>query len=161
MSFWLFAMTSASEAQEEKFKAIFIYNFTKYINWPPNTGNFVINILGNDAIINEIEGIASKKTVGNTQIETKRVNSTAEIANCQILFITAGKMDMLAEAFLVAKRKKILLITEKPNAIKNGSCINFVIRDGKLTFEISKSNIELCGLEVSSDLLKMGIGTNN
>jgi hypothetical protein len=161
LSLCILEFASSAAAQDEKFKAIFIYNFTKYINWPASQGNFVINILGNGNIMGEIEGIAAKKMVGSTQIETRRINSTAEINNCHILFITAGKTELLPEAFLMAKRKNILLITEKANSCKNGSCINFVNREGKLTFEISKSNIESCGLEVSSDLLKLGIGANN
>jgi hypothetical protein len=121
----------------------------------------MINVLGNGSIISEIQGIAAKKAVGNRTIEIKRINSPAEIENCHILFITSGKMDMLSEAFLMAKRKNILLITEKQNACRSGSCINFVNRDGKLTFEISKANIESCGLAVSSDLLKLGIVAGN
>jgi hypothetical protein len=157
----LFAGMHSADAQEEKFKAIFVYNFTKYINWPQGQGNFVINILGNGDILGEIQGIASKKTVGNTVIETRRISSTNEISRCNILYITAGKSDLLPEAFMVAKKNNILLITEKANSCKYGSGINFVNKDGKLTFEISKSNIELCGLAVSSDLLKLGIGASN
>lgn len=155
--FCLVGVAKPATAQDEKFKAIFIYNFTKYINWPANAGSFVITILGNGNIVNEIEGIASKKTVGSTSIETKRINTIAETGNCQILFITAGKTDMLPEAFILAKSKNILLITEKPLSCKSGSCINFLSRDGKLTFEISKANIESCGLGVSTDLLKLGV----
>jgi len=159
--FCLLGIKFSTSAQDDKFKAIFVYNFTKYINWPVKQGNFVIYVLGNGRIIDEIEGIAAKKTVGNTAIEIKKISTTGEISDCHILFITSGKTDFLTEAFLLAKKKNILLITEKPSACKGGSCINFVDRDGKLTFEISKSNIESCGLEVSSDLLKLGTVTNN
>jgi roadblock/LC7 domain-containing protein len=161
VSVCLFGSFASVKAQDERFKAIFIYNFTKYINWPVTHGDFVINVLGNDGIIKEIETIAAKKTVGSSKIDIIQIFSTSEIINCHILFITSSKMDLLSEVFLIAKKNNILVVTEKANACKGGSCINFLSRDGKLTFEISKSNIEACGLQVSVDLVKLGILVNN
>jgi hypothetical protein len=161
VSVYIISSFASINAQDERFKAIFIYNFTKYINWPVSQGNFVINVLGNDAIISEIGEIATKKTVGNSKIDIIKVLSVSEIKKCQILFVSSSKMDLLSQVIQLARGKNILVITEKPNACKDGSCINFLSRDGKLTFEISKSNIESCGLQVSTDLLKMGTSTDN
>ncbi len=154
-------LATGAKAQDEKFKAIFVYNFTKHINWPVSEGDFMILVLGSGNIIGEIEQIALKKTVGNQPIKINRINSPDEINRGQILYITASKNDMLPDAFALAKKKNILLITEKSNACKGGSGINFVSKDGKLGFEISKTNIESCGLGVSSDLLKLGTAASN
>jgi hypothetical protein len=150
-----------AKAQDEKLKAIFIYNFVKYINWPEQAGNFVILVLGNSAIIGEIEGVSAKKKAANKTIEVKRVNTPGEISQGHILFIPAAKTDLLAEVVPVAKSKNLLIITEKPNACKNGSGINFTSSNGKITFEVSKTNIVSCGLAVSNDLLTLGTQANN
>jgi hypothetical protein len=149
-------VTVQSKSQDEKVKAIFVYNFTKFINWPQKPGKFVIIVMGRSAIFNEIEGIASKKTVGSTAIEVKIANSPEEITDSHIIYIPASKTITLP--FIVEKSidKHILIITEKADACKTGSGINFVNKDGKLSFEISKVNIESCGLGVSTDLLKLG-----
>jgi hypothetical protein len=157
----LFGATAPVKAQDERFKAIFIYNFTKYINWPASQGNFIINVLGNDGIISEIGEIATKKTVGSSKIEIIKILSPKEIKKCQILFIASSKMDFLADVIQIAKKNNILVVTEKADACKGGSCINFLNKDGKLIFEISRANIEMCGLQVSIDLLKMGTLVDN
>lgn len=157
----LFGSCASIKAQDERFKAIFIYNFTKYINWPANQGDFIINVLGNDRIIAEMSEIATKKMVGTSKIDIVKILSPSEIKHCQIVFISSSKMDMLSEVIQIARTKNILVITEKVNACKGGSCINFLSRDGKLTFEISKSNFETCGLQVSIDLLKLGTIAEN
>jgi len=69
--FLLLGVAGNVNAQDEKFKAIFIYNFTKYVNWPQIEGSFIISILGNSAITGEIESIAAKKTVGISAIEIR------------------------------------------------------------------------------------------
>jgi len=91
---------------------MFIYNFTKYINWPVNSGDFVINVLGNDGITKEIEYIAAKKMVGNSKISIKKILSPSEIKNCQILFIASSKMDFLSEIYLIARKNMMACFAE-------------------------------------------------
>lgn len=157
----LHGLSFNGQAQDDKFKAIFVYNFTKYVNWPAQDGDFMIHILGAGAIADEIDQIAMKKTVGNQSIRVNRIGALGEISRGNILYITAARNDVLAEALVVARNKNILVVTEKANSCKGGSGINFVSKDGKLGFEISRSNIESCGLSVSTDLLKLGNAVSN
>jgi hypothetical protein len=153
---FLFSVTTRSRSQDEKLKAIFVYNFTKYINWPQKPGNFVIVVLGKSAIYTEIESIASKKTVGNAAIQVINTNSPEEIMDSHIIYIPASKTNLLLSILRKSQEQHILIITEKEGSCKTGSCINFYNKDGKLGFEISKTNIENYGLGVSTDLLKLG-----
>jgi len=148
------------KAQDEKFKAIFVYNFTKYIDWPPKQGNFIISVLGTDPIAGELKGIASKKKVGQTSIEVKNIRTIGDIGNCNILYVSDSKSDALPQVLLQAKENNILVITENKDACKSGSCINFVSSGGKITYEISKKNIETNGLKVSGDLIQLGVLVN-
>jgi len=152
----IFSMTDRIKAQDEKFKAIFIYNFTRYINWPVKTDEFVVTILGNDPIKGEMESIAAKKMVGNEKIRVISINSISELGNCQIVYIARNKSDLLTQVALKAKEFNILIITDKSNACSLGAGINFVSSGGKLTFEISKQNIENCNLQINSALLSLG-----
>jgi len=154
-------ISRTTQAQDEKFKAVFIYNFIKYIKWPDQEGSFEILVLGNTPLINEITALSAKKTAANKPIEIVKINAADEIKSGQIIFIPNSKTDMLPEILQKARDKNLLIITERPNACKNGSCINFIDKNGKLSFEISKSNITSTGLEVNSGLLTMGIPVEN
>jgi hypothetical protein len=156
----LILVGSALKAQDEKFKAIFIYNFTRYIDWPAKPGNFVIIILGNDPITAEIQNIAAKKTVGVSKIEVKNARTPAELSNCHILYIPESKTESLAPFVAKAKELNILMVTENKDACQKGSCINFIENSGKITFEISKNNIENNGLKVNGELLQLGVAVN-
>src|SRR5206468_262493 len=57
-----------------RLKSVFIYNFTRYIDWPADykSGNFVINMFGsNTAMLTELNNMAKTKTVGAQKIEIK------------------------------------------------------------------------------------------
>jgi hypothetical protein len=144
--------------QEASLKAVFIYNFTKYIEWD-NLGsddNFIIGIMGTSALDATIEAIAKKNFVKNKKIILRHFNSPEDIGYCHMLFIPG---DYPAPVRAIAERvnKKVLIITEKQGAAKQGAAINFILLNDKLKFEINTEAVYTAGLKASSQLLKLAI----
>ncbi|MDQ3394370.1 MAG: YfiR family protein [Bacteroidota bacterium] len=146
-------------AQDYKYHPSFIYNFTKYIEWPASyqTGDFVIAVLGDSEIIIELEKMAENKSVGSQKFVIKKLKSADEIEKCHLLFIPVSKSKELTQALLKLEGKPTLIVTEKPGMASQGSGINFVMMDGKWKFELNKSATEKSNLKVSSDLAKFAI----
>jgi hypothetical protein len=148
-------------AQDVNYKvhAMFMYHFTKYVEWPDNkkSGDFVIGVYGNSEIIKELESVASTKKAGTQTIVVKKIANEADAALCHIVYVSQGQSGSLETIIKAIGSKPVLLVTEKSGLSKKGACINFVIVDDKLRFEINKSAIESRNLKISSDLLKLGI----
>lgn len=149
-----------AQAQEEKFKALFLYNYAKNIEWTSTSGDFVIGVLGSSPIIDELNIIAEKKKVGTQAIVIKKHNSLDGAEKCNIFYLPSNKTANLSSLLAKVKGKKVLIVSDSPGTIKDGSCINFILQNGKLTFEISKTNIEKQGLKVTANLLSLGIKVN-
>lgn len=145
--------------QDEKFKALFMYNFTKYLEWPSQkeTGDFVINVYGNSPIIDELKVIAKKKQVGNQKIVVNKVTSLDECVGCNILFIPKYKIVPVADIESKLGGKGVLVITDYPGMAKKVSSINYVKQNGKQNFEVNKSHLEAQGLKVNTQLTSLGI----
>ena len=77
-------------AQFEKLQAAFIYNFAKYVEWPMSykRGNFVIGVIGNQKLENELKKIARVKMVGTQKIEIIHVTSLDDIYDVHLLFVS-------------------------------------------------------------------------
>jgi hypothetical protein len=77
-----------AQTADYRFHSVFIYNFTKYIQWPAEhqSGDFIIGVLGSSAISAELEKMAANKTVGAQKIVVKKFKSITEAADCHILF---------------------------------------------------------------------------
>ena len=147
-------------ASNAKLKASYIYNFTKYINWPDKykQGNFVIGVLGTSSFYNDLTAQLSTKTVGNQIFEIKSFTSTESILGvCHILFIPTENSNMLPDVLKKMKGRSTLIITEKSGLAKQGSAINFVVENNKQKFELNKLNIEKYSLKVSSTLTALAI----
>ena len=75
---------SSIYGQNEKFKALFIYNFTNYIDWPSNGGTtFVVAVVGDSPIIGGLQLISKIKTVGKLSIEVIKINTVSEMGNAR------------------------------------------------------------------------------
>lgn len=146
-------------AQNEKFKALFMYNFTKYLEWPDDyrQGDFVIIVLGETALIDELKIIAEKKKVGFQPIVVKKVASTDQISKCHMIYISKSKSDNIADVKEKLTTSSTVIIADNPGAISKGAGINYVVNGGKQLFEISKSNVEKQNIKVGADLLSLGI----
>ena len=143
-----------------KIKATFIYNFTKYIDWPEKykEGNFVIGVLGATSFYNDLTALLTKKSVGKQIFEIKSFTNVESISgNCHILFIPIVNSGMMPDVLKKMKGKSTLIVTEKSGLAKQGSGINFVVDNNKQRFELNKANIEKYDLKVSSTLASLAI----
>ena len=144
-------------AQQEvtKAQAKFIYNFLRFIEWPDNAvkDNFEIDVFGSADIYNELKEYINNKSVGSKPILVKKVSSLDEISNCQLLFVAFDKTKNLKEINTKLKNGTTLIVTEKEGALDDGSAINFVLNEDKLSYEIKPSNATREGLKLSSPII--------
>ncbi len=137
-----------------KIKAVFMYNFTRYFEWPDNkkVDNFVIYVVGrNDNLVSELKTLASKKKVGNQEIEVKNSSSFDPSITAHMIYFTPDVMKPVSDAAAKNKNKGALVIAELPGACKSGASINFIVMDSKLKFEYSKNTAVKAGLKTNED----------
>jgi hypothetical protein len=157
--FWFIQIAAwDANAQDEKFKAIFIYNFTKYIEWPKEkeSSEFVITVVGNNALVPELKNIAGRMKAGVKPIVIKHTEITSAIPETNIVFISKEKTNDLPAIIESLNSRNILLIAEKSNACTLGASLNFIMKNGNLNFEVSPTNILKAGLKVNSQLFTLG-----
>ncbi|MEO6302553.1 MAG: YfiR family protein [Bacteroidia bacterium] len=143
-----------------KIKAVFLYNFTRYFEWndKKKVGNFVIYVVGkSESLITELKTLASKKKVGNQDIEIKNSFVFDPSVSAQIIYLLPDVSKSIADVSAKSKAKSTLLVAESPNACKTGSSINFVIVENKLKFEYNKTNAVKSGLKTNDDFKALAI----
>jgi hypothetical protein len=157
--FGFFMLSTTVFSQESKFKALFMYNFTKYIEWPADKqqGDFVIGVYGSSDITKELKIIAGKKKVGSQTIAIHEIKSSSSLSGYHIVFVPENQSSKANTIAVNCNGKGTVLITDKPGLAKTISGINYIIVNGKQSFEVNKSNLEKQGVKVNSQLLSLGI----
>lgn len=153
----ILAGKTTAQTSIPKAEAMFIYNFSRLVEWPSNyrTGPFIIASLGTSPVADELKIYTAGKKVGIQEIQIINYKTVQEITNCHILFVPFGKTKQMAEIIAAVQDKSILIITEKNGALNEGSAINFILLSDKIKFEINGNNITKYGLKYSAKLQEM------
>jgi len=140
------------------FKALFMFNFAKYIEWPNQElqNEFVIGVYDNDPIMEELNKIALVRKINNKAIVIKRVSNPSEVSDANIFFLPNAASDNINQVTSYFAGKPTLIITDHPEFCNRGAGINYYTEKDKLKFEIKKSNIISHGLNMSSQLIILG-----
>jgi hypothetical protein len=140
-------------------QANIIYRFTKYIDWPENkkSGDFIIGIVGESPLYDELRRLSATKTVGNQKIVIVKLSPSAASYNCHILFICNDESSSVKKIAAATAGTPVLIVSESNGLARKGSCINFIIVDDRLKLEINKTNIEQRNMRIASELLELGI----
>jgi hypothetical protein len=150
---------SPAFAQNYKMHSVFIYSFTRYVQWPDayNQGDFEILVLGDSPIVEELKAMAQAKKVGDRPIKITKIKQPSEIKKCNILFVPTARSAEIAAVMEKINTQSILVVTEEPGLALKGSDINFIVKDGKLAFELNQASVNKQGLKVSNELTRLAI----
>ena len=158
LAIFLSCSAHAQQGKGYSVHANIIYHFTKYVDWPDNlkTGDFVIGVIAEPALYDELSKIAASKMVGAQRLVVKKFPAGAATYSCHILFVSDEESGEIKKIAAASANLPMLLVTESEGAARKGACINFAIIDDRLRLEINKNNIEKRDLHIATDLLQLG-----
>jgi hypothetical protein len=158
----LCAQDGSSEINREyAIKAAYLYQFARYVEWPPNafaneTAPLIIGVLGTDPFGGVLDEIARSKRIEGHTIVIRRFASMADYTPCHILFIASSvSPEEKAAAIQKARGSAVLLVGEEPGFADEGGMINFFMDENKIRFEINTENAKQDRLKISSKLLSL------
>jgi serine phosphatase RsbU (regulator of sigma subunit) len=144
-----------------KLKALFIFNFINYIEFPNKNeiDIFKIGILGKDKYLEDaLEELVKGKIINKKSIETVRFLTIQEISKTQILFVTNSESYDFKSISQRTNGQHTLLVTDQN--YRPQTMINFISVNNKIKFELDLKNCEKEKIKVSSTLVEMGLPIN-
>jgi hypothetical protein len=164
---WLLLAGGGGRAQdarptEYQIKAAFLFNFAKFVNWPPGvfaqpTSPIVIGILGENPFHDDLARTVRDKTVDDHPLVIKEFRSADQATNCHILFISTSEKNRLPEILKVLNGTSVLTVGEMERFTEAGGMINFVLEGTKIRFQINNDAATRAGLKISSKLLSLAM----
>ena len=140
-----------------RIQAMYIYNFTRYVDWPDNykSDDFVIGVLGDSDFCQELKNFTLNKKVGNQSISVVCFNSIDDIRKCHILYIPSDGAVQFGSILRKVNDYSNLIVSESKSLTNYGAAISFVLEDNKLSFILNSENASKYGLKISSTLCNM------
>ena len=151
---------AAAPAREYEIKAAFLYNFTKFVDWPARTfasadAPIVIGVLGDSPCVPALERLIKDRKVNGRTIVVRRIASAAEAKVTQLLFVGSAQEAQFAGLEPAIESLPVLTVGESPGFETLGGAIDFVPQGDKIRFEINIDAAEHAGLKISAQLQKL------
>jgi len=147
-------------AGEYQVKAAFLYNFAKFVEWPPGSFSDAsaplrICVLGRDPFGEELRSITREKTVNAHKLQVDQVADLQMARTCHILFVASSEKAQLAQILEGLRGTDALTVGDTKGFVEQGGMINFVLGNNRVQFEVNRKAAEQAGLKISSKLLSV------
>jgi YfiR/HmsC-like len=154
------ARTAQDNPSEYQLKAAFVYNFAKFVDWPPKVYSgpqspFSICILGADPFGPVIDDALRGKMVADHPVVVRRDKDAAAARHCQIVFVSASERHRLADILASLKGANALVIGDVDGFAAAGGAIELTLQDSRVRFAINPGAADGAGLKISSQLLAL------
>jgi hypothetical protein len=146
-------------AREYELKAAFLYNFTKFVEWPASSfknenSPFVLGILGVDPFGSPLDSLKDK-TVKGHKVTVRYLTRLENFEDCHLLYISGSEKGNLRALLATLKQHPILTISDLDLFANQGGMIGLVMLDNRIQFEVNLDPINGSKLKISSQLLKL------
>jgi YfiR/HmsC-like len=147
-------------AGEYQVKAAFLYNFAKFVDWPPSSFSSVsaplqICVLGTNPFGQGLRDITSEKTVNGHKLEVNHVVDLQQARGCHILFIASSVETPVRQIVEGLRGASVLTVGDTKDFAEQGGMINFVLENDRVQFEVNRKAADEAGLKISSKLLSV------
>jgi len=145
---------------EYQVKAVFLYNFAKFVEWPQDPSEatnspLVIGIIGDDPFGGALEQTVRGKSVRGHALVIRHFSKPEDARASQIVFISSSERSRLRSVLDSLKGASVLTVGDMEGFAHLGGVINFILEDNYVHFEINVEVAERAGLKLSSKLLSL------
>lgn len=147
-------------SKEYEIKAVFLFNFSQFVEWPTNAfpgaqTPLVIGVLGENPFGNYLEETVRGETVNQHPLVIQHYRRPEEIKTCHILFVSQSEADRLNRIFESLKGRNILTVGDAESFAQRGGMIRFVTEKNKIHLRINLAAAQAANLAISSKLLRL------
>jgi len=145
---------------EYQLKAVFLFNFTQFVDWPAESfpddkSPLVIGIIGENPFGKYLEEAVSGERKNGHPVIVQYYRDEEAAKSCHMLFINLPESDKRKQVIETIKEEPVLTVSDASDFSIQGGLVRFVKKNNKIKLQI---NLEACkelGLVPSSKLLKL------
>lgn len=170
------ARAESAQSREYQIKAAFIYNFTKFVDWPAEkmadaNEPIIIGIIGKDPFGRAFEAIEDKQVkdrgivvrrferfeeIGKSDKDKAKLGRRIEtLRKCHLLFICSSEKNNLAKITTALKDYPVLTIGETAGFVEAGGIVELLVEQRKVRFEVNLTAAKRAKLKIRSKLLRL------
>ncbi|HEY0945273.1 MAG TPA: YfiR family protein [Opitutaceae bacterium] len=153
------AAVQAQVSREYQVKAVFLFNFAQFVEWPPRAFGgdqeaLVIGVLGHDPFGAYLDEAVRGETVHGRPLRIERFRRAEDIRTCHVLYVSRSEAARLPQILSALRGREILAVSDVEGFAGRGGAIQFVTERNKVRLRINVDAARAAALTISSKLLR-------
>jgi hypothetical protein len=151
----------AQGRDDRSVKAAFVYNLTKYVEWPQLSSEIVIGVVSEDPAREILKTLLDGKMSESRTIRILLSPSDQDLERCDLVYIAGSTRDN-TRAALERVRKKgvlkgVLTVGDSEFFVQEGGMLGLVTVEDHVQIQVNLQLIRESGLKISSRLLSIAV----
>lgn len=147
-------------ADKPALQAAFLYNFALFTDWPSLPENaFIFCVLADDQLLEALASIKSKQ-VKDRPIVVRKIDSSKQIRNCQILFVGTSEHQSMKDITQQIGTDPVLVVSEEDSDALPEAIILLSEQQNRISFKINRTEASKRSITFSSKLLRLATQVN-
>ena len=144
---------------EANLKAVFLFNFTKYVTWPGpgaaerSPSELRICVTANDEFFSLLKTAMGGEDIDGTPLVPVALEGLDDARTCQILYVGDSRSADAKAWLSVVRGEQVLTVAD--GALNDDTVISFVRDDNRIRFDINRVAADRRNLNVSAKLLRL------
>ena len=156
---WCTLAWAAPPAAEHQLKAVYLFNFGQFVEWPAQAFDspdapLVIGILGADPVGDSLETVVEGESLQGRRIEVRRFAKPADVGPSHILYIGSDEAGRLDATLAATRGRSVLTVTDIEGAEQQGAVIVLFNESNRIRMRINVAAAKAGNLVISSKLLR-------
>jgi hypothetical protein len=160
-----------SAIQEYELKAVYLYNFLQFVQWPEDKrslskdGSMIIGIIGESPFgesLNDLRREIRQRNMPPIKIVyygtyEDVVRESRDISNCHLLFLCPSERDRFNRIIADLNNAPVLTVADTEHFLSAGGMITLVQSNGKMRWIVNRTAVDKSGLRFSAQLLSIAL----
>ena len=148
-----------SDTLENDVKAAFLFNFTKFVDWPESAFEAANDplrmcVVADASFTRSLDRIIAGETVRGRRLH-RVVPAPSELPRCHVLYVGTAESRRPERLLSSVSGAPVLTVGESPRFTEQGGAIAFVLVNDRVRFDVNLRAAERAGLTFSSKLLRV------
>jgi hypothetical protein len=143
---------------EPHVKAAFLYNFLKFIEWPPEmlaAGPLTVCVTGSPAVAESLKAANKQRRPLDADVTVLEITAEAIPKSCHLIYVGQADEDTARRWLAALNGSTAFSVSDCARFARLGGVANFFVQDGRLRFAVNVDAARRASLHISSRMLAL------
>ena len=151
----------AQSQSELKVKAAYVFNLTKYVEWPDHKKSLVIAVEGDGPMVATLRDALAGKVSDSRNMEVVISPTDADLDRCDVLYVARSDKKRIDAALRKVAGHSVLTVGDAASFTKQGGAVALLTVGDRIEIQINLQASQKARLKISSRLLNLATVVND